>query len=273
MLWKNGIADTLSSTVGSASQVIVSGNDVYVSGFYQGILDSNSGVPALPKTGQYVYWKNGIPNNIGDFGNATTSSSISVAGNNIYFTNSSAWENGSMIPLQGLGIIQSSFAVGNDIYFVGNDSVNDAVYWKNGNLNIVSPFGGRGSTTPHAECIYVSGNDVYVGGMYDQAVYWKNGIANFLQHRTTDSSFVSSVSSIFVSGNDVYTTGYIIPIFVPAGVFIGPAYWKNGIEHDLLLNVPPNFNITYGTFFHFCVRFESMLPVIPLLLSRLPFLT
>jgi len=247
ILWKNGIADTLSSTIGSASQVIVSGSDVYVSGFYQGIQDTNSsGNPTPPSMGQYTYWKNGIPNNIGGFGNITYLSFISVAGDDIYFANSSGWKNGSII-IQGMSIVQSCFASGNDIYFVGSDSVNDAVYWKNGNLNIVSPFRGRGFTTPHADRIYVSGNDVYVGGMYDRAVYWKNGVVHFLQPRTTDSSFVSTISSIFVSGNDVYTTGYIIPIFAPPGVNIGPAYWKNGIEHDLSVNAPFDFNTSYGT--------------------------
>lgn len=240
VLWKKGIPDTLSPTTGSASQVTVSGSDVYVAGVFQ----------ENQLTGQYGYWKNGIQNNIDGIENiGPADPSISIAGNNVYYSNGSAWENGTIITLPGedSGYVVSTFAIGTDVYFAGADSAEDAVYWKNGILNVVAPYRGRGSTVPHVSCIYVSGSDIYVGGMYNQAVYWENGIANFLQHRTTDSSFVSSIASIFVSGNDVYTTGYLIPLFVPPGVNIGPAYWKNGVENDLSVNGAGNGNTTYTT--------------------------
>jgi hypothetical protein len=47
-------------------------------------------------------------------------------------------------------------------------------------------------------------------------------------------SVVPSVNSIFVSGNDVCASAILI---VPANVGSNaPAYWKNGVEHDLSLN-------------------------------------
>jgi hypothetical protein len=241
ILWKNGKADTLSPTIGSASQVTISGNDVYVAGVYQEIENfSSPGVLSGPITGQYVYWKNGIQNNIGPFRNIVNTSSISVAGNNVFYSDSSAWENGTMIALPGMASVRGIFTSGTDVYIAGYDSVQDVVYWKNGQLTVVSPFLGYGSTTPQVSCIYVSGNDVYLGGMYNQAAYWKNGIVNNLQY-TTNTSFVSSINSMLVSGNDVYTPGGLI------GVGLGPAYWKNGIENDLLINGTPNGNTTYVT--------------------------
>jgi hypothetical protein len=232
-------ADTLSPTIGSANQVIVSGNDVYVGGVYQEIENfSSPGVLSGLITGQYVYWKNGIQNNIGSFGDIGYTSSMSVAGNNVYYADSAVWENGTLIPLHGTA--QSIFAVGNDLYVAGYDSVGDAIYWKNGQLNVVSPFLGHGYTTPNIYCIYVSGSDVYIGGMYNQAAYWKNGVVNYLQY-TTSGYFVSNVSSLLVSGNDVYVTGHLI------GINLGAAYWKNGMENDLPLNGATNGNTTYTT--------------------------
>jgi hypothetical protein len=243
ILWKNGTADTLSTTIGSASQVIVSGNDVYVGGISQGNQNIYSS-PVLngPLTGQYGYWKNGVQNNIGSIENIGPPPSISLGGNNVYYSNGSAWENGTIItlPNQDSGSVQSIFASGNDIYAAGYDSARDAVYWKNGQLNIVSAFQGHGYTTPLVYCIAVSGSDVYVGGMYNQAAFWKNGVINYLQY-TTNGSFVSYISSLLLSGNDVYATGHLI------GTNLGAAYWKNGIENDLQISGAANGNTTYTT--------------------------
>jgi hypothetical protein len=242
VLWKNGTANMLSSSVGSANQVIVSGNDVYVAGISPESQNLDPGGPS----GQYVYWKNGIQNNIGGFEFVEFPSSISVGGNNVYYSNSNCWINGARITLQGQGsgYVQSTFAVGTDIYFAGSDSVGDAVYWKNGKLNVVAqgyyPTYSSGSD-PSAFCIYTSGNDVYVGGssIDNTAVYWKNGIATTLKSAIS-GSYVTSVISIFVSGNDVYASANLI---VPThGGVNAPAYWKNGVVYDLPLNGATNGN-------------------------------
>ncbi len=244
ILWQNGVPDTLSATLGTARQVIVSGSDVYVAGICQEIINYYSpGVLDGPIRGQYAYWKNGVQNNVDSFQDIVYNNvSIAVVGNNVYYANGQAWENGAIIPLTGLGngVVASAFADGSDIYFVGTDSAQDAVYWKNGQLNIVSAYQGRGSTLPHPDCIYVSGTDVYAGGMFNQAVYWKNGVANFLVY--TGTAFVPSVSSIFVSGNDVYTTGNLI-----GANNVTASYWKNGVENDLTLNSSPNPPTSYFT--------------------------
>lgn len=238
VLWKNGTADTLlnSTNTAFADQIIVSGNDIYVAGqireFY-GIQD--------------VYWKNGIQINIGNPDSSFANNSISLIGNNVYYSSSYglAYENGAIIPLQGLGSydVGYTFAVGNDIYFAGNDSVGDVVYWKNGQLNVLlksvySP--GFGWTQPGVvSCMYVSGNHVCVGGNFNVnliPIYWKNGIADTLKP-SSGSVFVQNLTSIFVSGNDVYATanalGDINHSPQDQNVNSIPAYWKNGVEHEL----------------------------------------
>jgi hypothetical protein len=239
VLWKNGTAEILSSSIGSASQVIISGNDVYIAGVDG---ESSDLIPAGP-SGQYLYWKNGIQNNIGSLRFLLFYSAISVIGNNVYYSNSNLWENGIMIvlPGQGSGHIVSSFAIGNDLYVAGSDSVGDAVYWKNGKLNVVAqgyyPTYNSGSD-PSVSCMYVSGNDVYIGGtnIDNIGVYWKNGEADYLQSSTGNSD-IANVRSIFVLGNDVFIAGSIF-----SGSNIAPVYWKNGIQNILPLN-----GATYGS--------------------------
>jgi hypothetical protein len=70
ILWKNGMADTLTSgnTSSSATSVSVSGNDVYVAGF------------TWMAGGSYIatYWKNGAPVNLSDGTQSAIAYSISV---------------------------------------------------------------------------------------------------------------------------------------------------------------------------------------------------
>jgi hypothetical protein len=259
VLWKNGVPDTLSSTISTANQVFVSGTDVYVAGISQGILNSLTVAPDIA-SGQYVYWKNGTQNNIDTPQAIGHPGSVAIAGTDVYYANGYAWKNGAMISLPGIaaqptnngtgnngqGTVITNFAAGTDIYFAGIDSLNNGVYWKNGNYNLAAPYGGRGTTLPLVSTMYVSGNDVYVGGMAVKAVYWLNGTANFLPPRS-DGSFVSNFTSIFVSGTDVYTTGFLFPTQTPSGAFLGPAYWKNGVENDLQVITPPGPFTFYTT--------------------------
>src|SRR5450755_4484251 len=47
VLWKNGIPDTLSSTISTANQVILAGTDVYVAGVSQGVLNPTYVSPVI----------------------------------------------------------------------------------------------------------------------------------------------------------------------------------------------------------------------------------
>lgn len=230
VLWKNGIADILASSDGSARQVLVSGNDVYVAG----ASGENDNLSPAGSVGQYVYWKNGVSNNIGAPEFLGSPSSVAVAGNNVYYSGTAFWENGAAVTLNGLGsgFLSAVFAAGNDIYVVGSDSVGDAVYWENGVLHVVAQ-GDSPDTDPYLTCLYVSGNDVYLGGanVAGMAVYWKNGVVDTLR-TAISGGYVAVTRSIFVSGNDVYAAGTVLII---GGVY-APAYWKNGVEYDLPLN-------------------------------------
>lgn len=254
ILWKNGIPDTLSQTTGSAYQVLVSGNDVYVGGVYQEIkMYASPGVLSGPAMGQYVYWKNGTQNNIGNFVNVDFPAFIAVSGTDVYYANGYAgWKNGTMLSLPGIpsdtafsqGAIRSTFASGPDIYFAGSDSNWNAVDWKNGTMGIVSAYNRFSSNdAPFVSCMYVSGEDVYVGGMLHTGVYWKNGTPNFLP-RYPDGSFVGNINSVFVLGTDVYSTGKIIQL---GDGSLGPSYWKDTVEQVLQVNIPPSASASYTT--------------------------
>lgn len=248
VLWKNGVEEILSSTIGSASKVFLSGNDVYAAGSCE--ISSESFLTPAGPAGQYAYWKNGIQNNMGSPRFLEGLVSISASGNDLYYSTSyQLWENGSIITLKGrgYGYISSIITNGTDVYFAGSDSVGDAVYWKNGELNVVAqgyyPTYSSGSD-PSVYCMYVSGNDIYIGGVSidDRAVYWKNGVATYLQS-SINGSYITNIHSIFVSGNDVYAIGNLV---VPTnGGINAPAYWKNGVEIDLPLNGAKYGNPTY----------------------------
>ncbi len=94
---------------------------------------------------------------------------------------------------------------------------------------------------PLVSCLYVSGSDVYVGGMLHTGAYWKNGTANYLP-QLPDGSFVPNIKSVFVVGNDVYSTG---PILQLGNHTLGTAYWKNTVEQDLQVITPTSDVTTY----------------------------
>jgi hypothetical protein len=196
------------------SSISVSGTDVYV-------LDGN------------VYWKNAVPVTVPDI---VFSSSIVVSVNDIYIVGASQassnegvgstaaavyWKNGTMVNLtQNLPDVVAAFTKGiavsgEDVYVCGylysgdNDTL-DAVYWKNGALNHL-PNGYI------ANCIAVSGSDVYVGGtsLHNGDVYWKNGVMQSLGNNALVNAMTASGSSIYIAG------------FIAAGGDQG-VYWVNG---------------------------------------------
>ncbi len=109
ILWKNGDATTLSITGGSASQVLLSGSDLYVAGS----VDQNFNNVVIPigPSGQPCYWKNGAQTNIGNpaFFHGKVCCSIAVAGNNVYFSTTSLWENGHTVPPAPTGFTNISW--------------------------------------------------------------------------------------------------------------------------------------------------------------------
>jgi hypothetical protein len=147
-----------------------------------------------------IYWADGKPNFLTDGSRTAYAHSIFVSGNN-------------------------------DVYITGEEFVVDdvtdqfmAAYWKDQQISFLT----TGQQTPISSgaSIYVSGNDVYVGGYEykngaQYATCWKNGTANVV-----DQKF-SLATSVFVLGSDVYLGGGY-PSDTTHLSNINAAYWKNG---------------------------------------------
>jgi hypothetical protein len=229
VLWTDSTAQILSPSVGTATQVVKAGDDVYVAG-----VSGEAGylLPSGP-SGIYAYWKNGQQVNVADTMFLRATPSVAIAGGRLYFTNGSLWTNGDLTPLSDQGVtgqVMEVYASGNDLYAVGSDNSDAMVYWKNGQLNSLS-MGNANTGLPVAFCIYVSGNDIYVGGRdaEDKPAYWKNGVLNELKPADPSSS-ASTPQAIVVSGNDVYVVANYYYTYMQ------PAYWKNGVQQNLPLN-------------------------------------
>ena len=111
-----------------------------------------------------------------------------------------------------------------DVYVAGVKAYNGrdymAVYWANGTPTYLTDS--TKGVESEAYGLYLSGNDVYVGGDIafnapSGATWWKNGLI----YQVNDPA--SAVSSIFVSGSDVYVAG---ETYLSVGS--DAAYWKNG---------------------------------------------
>lgn len=117
-----------------------------------------------------------------------------------------------------------------NLYVVGTETESDnsmkIKYWLNGKDQNINP----GTTNEtRATTVFVSGSDVYIGGMENDggnwvARIWKNGSKSNLDGRW------SRVFSILVDGNDVYTVG-------SAGIGNPtPVLWKNSSVVNLVEN-------------------------------------
>ncbi|MCL1864198.1 MAG: hypothetical protein FWF73_00105 [Spirochaetes bacterium] len=124
-----------------------------------------------------------------------------------------------------------------DVYVGGNSFISStnvpvAVYWKNGEMVILSKeYSG-------VKSIAVKGNDVYAGGhiiKFDPSIpseyevaditvagYWKNG--KWIGLSVLDSKKGSSVDTMFINGDDVYACGYS----TNRSNNKVAGYWKNG---------------------------------------------
>lgn len=233
--WKNGkpvyYTDGTGSyvgTAGEATSIVVSGNDVYMTGYakFCGSMSCND---------YGMFWKNGISVSL-DLPNYPAS--LTVSNNDIYIAGSSMYLTGTggnaaylknetkiELPSGSTGSISTAIAVsGNDVYVAGIGITGNiynglqkyiAKYWKNSNAKNLTD----GTNDAQAWSIDVSGNDAYVAGYewngksyqdasgstYKKSVakYWKNSQPVILTDGTEDAY----TESITVSGTDVYVAG------------------------------------------------------------------
>ena len=152
---------------------------------------------------------------------------------------SAIWKNGDLLYGSGkygihLFTEPNLVRAGDDVYAAGyklnaqrlQDDTTKGLY-KNGDM--LYKFGNY----THPFCIYVSGNDVYVGGFKLKntqeeggfgnraAMLWKNGVEQHL----SDGDKLIGVDSICVSGNDVYVQGM--------GINTSTTLLKNGVAQRL----------------------------------------
>ncbi len=246
-LWINGTKNILSTSIGTASQVLVTGDDIYVAGYYE--LQGTSFNPGGFIPIQCVYWKNGVQSKVGDIinRNMPVKPAIAIVNNNIYYANGQAWVNGTPLnlDLSNSGTVQEVVSYGSDVYFVGTDTTGEASYWKNGVRSDIIP----NETKTNADySIAVSANNLYIGGTdsLSRATIWKNGIPQNLQ-LTTAGSYATAVTYLFANGTNIYAVAELmVPASMSASIYSNfntiPAYWKNGIETDLPLG-----GDSYGT--------------------------
>ncbi|QEM12988.1 hypothetical protein [Mucilaginibacter rubeus] len=192
--WKNGSMVILDD--GAATDIVVQGPDVYVSGNFDNYVYGTSVPPVMVA----AYWKNGVINKlvnpIGDISGGLPNANalaISVSGNDVYVG-----------------------GFGNGTYGGGNIV---ALYWKNGtatNLTTYSSSFGNLSAKSTVNDLVVQGTDIYMAGFIipatgilakptdiGGAVYWKNTIGVQL----FDNSIYSKSSVIGINGSIVYTAG------------------------------------------------------------------
>gem|GEM_PF-1084053 len=247
-LWKDGKVQNLTTKIGTAHSVFVSGNDVYVAGNQNGYAtlwkngvaqqlskEQGGGAYSVFVFGNDVYvagednsvailWKNKVAQKLTDGNNWACANSVFVSEKDVYVVGiedqkAILWKNGvKQILAEGTNA-NSVFVSGNDVYVAGEGN-SVAILWKNGtpqNLNKDKKYGAR------ANSVFVSGKNVYVAGTDEErgtAKLWKNGVEQKLTNSRGSDAF-----SVFVSGNDVYVAGWENGF---------ATLWKNGAAQKLL---------------------------------------
>jgi hypothetical protein len=200
VLWKNGMADTLTDGThsGEARSVFVSGSDVYVCG-----QDGYQYIAAVAK-----YWKNGTAVDLTDGKKGAAATSITVSGNDVYVAGfegndqisvAKYWKNGVAVNLTDgshWAEARSIFVSGSDVYVAGFDNY-AACYWKNGEKVIISRSQGDIAS---AESIFLSGNNLYIVGndFVAGSFLWKNGGVEYTFPLNPQLDPALLVKSIFV---------------------------------------------------------------------------
>lgn len=125
------------------------------------------------------------------------------------------------------------YLAGYDRFNVDNNRSYKAALWKNGKIQHLTD---NESEEAYANAVFVSGEDVYVGGTSKGSIpaLWKNGIRQKLDF-PQGSIGDGDVNAIFVSNSDVYVAGYtrFPSLILPTVPRWKPTLWKNGVPQIL----------------------------------------
>ncbi|MDF2517458.1 MAG: hypothetical protein K0R59_2754 [Sphingobacterium sp.] len=230
--WKNGHETRIRKDEGdynTAYSITVKNGDVYVAGYYRDYNEFKTGYKDLA-----MYWKNGQPVTlpVPKFYNPVTGQSfdeiyscatfITAVDDDIYTIGNGSspyiqiyWKNGNILEtINELKYVSTIRQLNGNAYAVGKTHSGQPAYWKNGIIESLSSKDGV------ANCIAISGSDVYIAGVddsngngtiedYDVGKYWKNGqlLANLEGTYNNEKYIIYRPTSIAVSGNDVYIVG------------------------------------------------------------------
>lgn len=210
-----------------ATGIAVRGDDVYVSGYVEGINRDRHVA---------VYWKNGVEHFLSEEHplNQYYARAIAVVNGEVLIAGEAEskpviWnENGAATPLEfdvetmntSKYYMRTIFHSGSDVYVHG-DVVNEytgyrvMLYWKNGTAYYPVV---RGYQTNLSWDLFVKGNDVYIAGQVgfsdhgdgeskiNPAAYWKNGemvlIGQRSQHGDAHAIAVTSNDDIYAAGRE-----------------------------------------------------------------------
>ena len=248
-LWKDGTPLLLTDKTiySEASDIFVSGTDVYVGGNISGSEKSKA-----------VIWKNGNPTYLTDGTYGTAIEAIHVSGSNVYAVGtewnstlnkrvSKLWKNGEETTIGDNFVARDLFVYNSDVYIVGNNG-SKSLLWKNGTITELTD----GSNDSSPVSVYVNNTDVYVVGYENKkATLWKNGNPTYL----TDGINSAAARGVYVDGSDVYVVGNIkhsdsnyIATLWKNGV---ATELTNGIEQAMAFDIAVQNNNTYITGFAF----------------------
>jgi hypothetical protein len=248
--WENGTWKLLyGDTAAEATDIVVSGSNVYVSGYY-----TNASGKSVA-----CYWKNDSTGRVDLYDSATMhgrADGIAVSGSDVYAAGYSNdldgntkracyWKNNAagQVKLDVLHYSQG-YAVavsGADVYVAGyySDSGLKAGYWQNGTWKLL-----HGTSNAQARDVVVAGTDVYVAGYYknddnnEAACYWKT-VSTARVDLYSDAVNEGRAYGICLDGMDVYVAGY----FDSDGSTQKACYWKNGARTVLSTSASASYAI------------------------------
>lgn len=228
-IWKNSVEQPLpipSGSIGEATGIVISGTDIYVSGYYI----TNDAT----HTRRAMLWKNGVATMLAFNKFDSIATGIALDGTDVYVCGNAVfngvmcavyWKNNIWHPFAGTAVTSRASAItvdANHNYYISGAYNKLGCYWKDGNLVPLTGDDYQAPILPIDELwfpnnIAASTNMVYVSGVYRQPsssdpendryplymAYWKNGQA---------IPFMGNIdaggpTSIAIAGTDVFTAG------------------------------------------------------------------
>jgi hypothetical protein len=224
--WVNGVDDFFVAGASGASDITISGSDIYIAGYTES--SSHKSIATVWKNKQPLPIETG--NAINNFANA-----INIAGNDVHVA----------------GTQNTS-----------NTSSSQAVYWKNGVRTLLPVITVNGNYFASATDLVASGTNVYITGTYSpigansKVMLWRNGTPIEI----TNGSIPSRSTAIALSAN-----GYLyIAGAERSGGTDRARLWKYNLASGLITTVPLNGtdqeSMAYDIYIHTVKRILDIYP-------------